>query len=211
MILGLTGGYCSGKSSAAAALKGAGWVIIDVDAMGHAALEACAKSVADLLGPSVLKTDGSPDRRAIGAMVFSDQALLTRYEAIVHPAMNDLVEQAILEQELLKRASAYGDVSRCPGVCVDAALLYRLPVVERCEAIIELRSSLLARIRRGRQRDGLGPRAVIDRIKRQRPLWIAGKAYADRVAIVKNSGSKADLGAAVLAVVSSILSEAGLN
>lgn len=211
MILGLTGGYCSGKSSAAEVLKGTGWVLVDVDAMGHAALKACARSVAELLGPSALKPDGSPDRRAIGAMVFSEQSLLARYEAIVHPAMNKLVESAILEHGFPVHQHQRSDASSCPGICVDAALLYRLPVVDRCDAIIEVRAPLLARIRRGRLRDGLGPAAVLERIARQRSLWVAGRAFYDRIVIVKNSGSKTALEAAILAVEAKLLSYAGLN
>ena len=114
MILGLTGGYCAGKSTAAAILKDEGWTIIDVDALGHRALELSASAVADILGPQVLGPDGRPDRRAIGAIVFADPRLLERYEAVVHPAMNALVAEAV---------AGAGE-----RACVDAALLYRLPV-----------------------------------------------------------------------------------
>jgi len=174
LILGLTGGYCAGKSRAAAALRGAGWAIVDVDAMGHAALDRSAAAVAALLGPAVLKMDGKPDRRAIGALVFADAALLARYEAIVHPAMNALVVEAI---------AASGE-----QVCVDAALLYRLPVAGSCDAIIEVRAPLVARIIRGKSRDGLGTRAILTRIARQRPLRAAGREYADKVVVVCNAG-----------------------
>lgn len=193
MILGLTGGYCSGKSSAAAILKDSGWAIIDVDAMGHAALLSRANEVSRLLGPEVIKPDGCPDRKAIAVLVFREQSLLSAYEAIVHPAMNELVEKAI------------GELAVCRGICIDAALLYRLPVVKRCDAIIEVRSPLLARLRRARLRDGIGARAAMDRIMRQRPLWIAGKAFYDRVTIVNNSGTMAALQKAVLAAASGFL------
>lgn len=175
MILGLTGGYCSGKSSAAAFLKAAGWTVVDVDAQGHAALLRSAGAVAGLLGPEVLGPDGLPDRRAIGSRVFGNPALLARYEAIVHPEMNALVDRAI-------------DLAGS-RVCVDAALLYRLPVVERCDAIIEVRAPLLARLRRGRTRDGLGFRAMLARMARQRPLRVLGRLYAAKTRVVWNGAS----------------------
>ncbi|OHD20488.1 MAG: dephospho-CoA kinase [Spirochaetes bacterium GWB1_59_5] len=197
MILGLTGGYCSGKSSAASLLKAAGWVIVDVDALGHAALERSTTAVAALLGRGALKVDGSPDRRAIGALVFADAGLLASYEAIVHPAMNKLVAEAV---------AAAGD-----RVCVDAALLYRLPVAAACDAIIELRSPLLARLRRGKARDGLGARAVLARIARQKPLWAEGRAYVARVAVLRNCGSKERLDRKMLAIIRRMESSLGLN
>ncbi len=176
MILGLTGGYCSGKSSAAAMLRDAGWAIIDVDALGHAALERSTTAVSTLLGPSVLKPDGSPDRRAIGSLVFADAELLARYEAIIHPAMNLLVMEAVAV------AGA--------NVCVDAALLYRLPVASSCDAIIEVRAPLAVRLFRGKTRDGLGIPAIVARIARQKPLWVAGRAYRAKTVVVCNAGSR---------------------
>jgi dephospho-CoA kinase len=179
LILGLTGGYCTGKSTAAAFLKKEGWDVIDVDSLGHRALALRAAEVAGLIGPSALKPDGSPDRRAIGLAVFSDPETLGNFEAIVHPAMNALVAEAV--------ASA-GD-----KVCVDAALLYRLPVAESCDAIIEMRSPLLVRLRRARIRDGHAFRVVLDRIARQVPLRAASVRFSAKTIVVRNRGSEARL------------------
>jgi dephospho-CoA kinase len=184
LILGLTGGYCTGKSTAAAILKAAGWTVVNVDALGHSALEMRSAQVAALVGPAALKPDGSPDRRAIGRVVFSDPAVLGAFEAIVHPVMNALVAEAIGAEAV---AAARG------RVCVDAALLYRLPVAEFCDAIIELRSPLLARLRRARSRDGHGWRVVLDRIARQRPLKAASTRFEKKIIIVHNQGSLAAL------------------
>jgi len=186
LILGLTGGYCSGKSSAAAMLRDAGWTIIDVDALGHAALERSITAVAALLGPSALK-DGSPDRRAIGTLVFANAELLARYEAIIHPAMNQLVMEAV---------AVAG-----PRVCVDAALLYRLPVASNCDAIIEVRAPLVVRLFRGKTRDGLGLQAIVARIARQKPLWVAGQAYRSKTVTVCNAGSRKQFHESMIAAV----------
>ncbi|HUW68716.1 MAG TPA: dephospho-CoA kinase [bacterium] len=175
MILGLTGGYCSGKSTVAARLRDQGWTIIDVDALGHRALERSLDSVELLLGPAIRARDGGPDRRAIGARVFGDSALLARYEAIVHPVMNRLVTEAIEDSG-----------SR---VCIDAAILYRLPAAAICDGIIEVRSPLIARISRGRRRDGLGLCAILRRMRSQRPLGAAGKRWSDKTVFLLNRGS----------------------
>jgi dephospho-CoA kinase len=184
LILGLTGGYCTGKSTAASILKTAGWTIVDVDALGHRALELQAHEVAALIGPATLKPDGSPDRRAIGRAVFSDPAMLEAFEAIVHPVMNTLVAGAVGKEAV---TAAGGKV------CVDAALLYRLPVAEHCDAIIEMRSPLLVRLGRARRRDGHGFRVFLDRIARQRPLKLVSARFAARIIVVHNIGSQSAL------------------
>lgn len=197
MILGLTGGYCTGKSTAAAVLQDEGWTIVDVDALGHRALELSAIAVADILGPQVLGPDGRPDRRAIGAIVFADPRLLERYEAVVHPAMNALVADAV---------AGAGD-----RVCVDAALLYRLPVVGDCDAIIEIRTSLVVRLFRAWFRDGLGPLPALARIARQRQLWAAGNRFDGVRYVVWNRGDRGGLERRLHNVIKSIFSARGLN
>jgi len=197
LILGLTGGYCTGKSTAAAILRAAGWAIVDVDDLGHRALELSAAAVADLFGQRVLGADGKPDRRAIGAIVFSDPALLESYEALVHPAMNALVAEAVVMA---------GELA-----CVDAALLYRLPVAKECDAIIEIRAALPIRLLRAWRRDGLGPRAALARMAMQRPLWAAGRRYDSLRIIVGNSGNAGRLERELGRSIGSIISARRLN
>lgn len=208
MILGLTGGYCSGKNAAAAMLTARGWLCIDVDALGHRALEESAEAVVDLLGPGVIadprpgvmeasfggggpRTAGAApsgsrarlDRKKIGAAVFADPALLKRYEAIVHPAMLRLLDEAI-------------DVAGpqpAARVCINAAILYRLPQLARCDAVAEIRASVVTRLIRGRLRDGLSAGLVLDRIRRQKPLWKAGASYRGERIIIRNDGGLAAL------------------
>ncbi len=187
MILGLTGGYCAGKNVLAGMLAERGFVEIDVDKLGHAALEATAKEVAALLGPSVIDASGKPIRRAIGALVFADQGLLERYEAIVHPAMISLLDGRIDDI-----------VASGQNVCVNAAVLYKLPTAKRCDAIIELRAPLCARVARGRKRDGLGLFAVLKRINGQRGLFAARKRPEGvPVFVIRNPGTREGLARAL--------------
>lgn len=208
MILGLTGGYCSGKNAAAAMLNARGWFCIDVDALGHRALAESVEAVVELLGPGVLADPqpsfmeasaggGGPrpagpapvgsraplDRKKIGAAVFADPALLKRYEAIVHPAMLRLLDEAI-------DAAGTTEDAR---VCINAAILYRLPQLARCDVVVEIRASVISRILRGRLRDGLSARLVLDRIRRQKPLWKAGESYRGERLIIRNDGGLAAL------------------
>ncbi len=182
MIIGLTGGYCSGKSTVAALLAERGWRIVDVDTLGHIALEANAARVAGRFGPGVLGPDGRIARKALAAIVFSDPAGLADHEAIVHPAM-----LALLDAEISKARIAGADL------CIDAALLYRFPQVETCDAVLEIRSPLCARLRRGRERDGISASKALARIRSQRPLWKLRPRKHPPVLFLRNSGSRTRL------------------
>lgn len=89
-LIALTGGIASGKSTVAARLAERGAVHIDADQLAREVVEpgtpALAK-VVDEFGPEVLREDGSLNRPALGALVFSDPAALQRLNGIVHPAI----------------------------------------------------------------------------------------------------------------------------
>jgi len=200
MIIGLTGGYCCGKNAAAAFLEARGWISIDVDRLGHEALAACADAVGKRFGPSVLDARGGIDRKALGALVFSDPEALAAHEAIVHPAMFSLLEANIAGAE--SQAAVEGREAR---VCVNAAILYKMPVATRCDAIIEVQAPLFARLARAKARDGLGTIAALKRILSQRPLWRLRPKTAPGIRFVENGGGMADFGAAMEAALESIL------
>jgi dephospho-CoA kinase len=182
-MLGLTGGYCAGKSEVAAILSGLGWTCVDVDAMGHRALEYSLPEVVKLLGPVARRPDGLPDRKAIGKQVFADTALMKQFEALVHPVMFALTDEAIV--------SAGGEQDG--KICLDAAILYRLPQASRCRTILEIRAPLFARLRRGMARDGLGPFRILQRVLSQHNLKQARKSYESRIITVDNAGGRQEL------------------
>lgn len=190
MLLGLTGGYCAGKNAVAAILEKRGWTCIDVDALGHEAVESARDAIVARFGPGVIGPDGRVDRKAVARIVFADPAALADQEAIVHPAAIRLLDERISAAEALALAA-----DREPRVCVNAALLYRTPHAGRCDAIIEVRAPLLARIRRARLRDNLGVRRTLERIARQRPFWRLRGASGRPVAFLWNSGGLDELDA----------------
>ena len=157
-ILGLTGAYCSGKNTVARFLETRGWYCIDVDKLGHEALNRSASAVRELLGSSVLRADGSPDRRAIAGKVFGNQETMARYEKIVHPVMLALLDEAITR-------------SRQDFICINAAILYRLPQATRCHGILEVHSPLLIRVLRGIRRDRQKLGNILKRISSQKELF----------------------------------------
>lgn len=191
MILGLTGGYCAGKNAVASLLEERGFGCIDLDRLGHQALAANAAQVEALLGPRARGADGGLDRRAIGALVFADTELLARYEAIVRPAMLHLLDEALAAG---KAASAAGGRAGQELLCINAAILYKLPHARSCDAIIEVRAPLPLRLARSKARDGLGIAEALKRIYSQRTLWLAGRAFSKQRFLLSNIGRKESLG-----------------
>ena len=97
LVIGLTGGIGSGKSTVSALLAEKGAVVIDADAIVHevqARGGPAYQPIVDLFGPDVVRPDGELDRAAIAAIVFSDPEQLAALNAIVHP----IVGQTIMER-----------------------------------------------------------------------------------------------------------------
>lgn len=90
LLVALTGGIASGKSTVARRLAEHGAVIVDADEVAREVVEpgepALAR-IAEEFGSDVIAADGSLDRPALGAIVFSDPAGRRKLNAITHPAV----------------------------------------------------------------------------------------------------------------------------
>jgi dephospho-CoA kinase len=92
LIVGLTGGIGAGKSTVAHLLVERGARVIDGDELGRRVLAPggrAERGVADAFGPQIVAADGSIDRAALAAIVFSDSEALSRLTGISHPAINE--------------------------------------------------------------------------------------------------------------------------
>jgi dephospho-CoA kinase len=102
-IIGLTGGIGSGKSAAAGFLKGLGAEVIDLDEVGHQALEkggGAYEKVVKEFGTGVLDDAGVIDRARLGDVVFKDKEALKRLTEIIHPVIDRIVAQKVSESQL---------------------------------------------------------------------------------------------------------------
>ena len=127
LVVGLTGGIASGKSTVSRRLVGLGATVVDYDllarevvAPGRPALAA----IAERFGPDVIAADGTLDRPALGAIVFADEGARRDLEAITHPAIREL---------------AHGvTVSAAPGTIVvhDNPLLVEMGGHRACDVVI---------------------------------------------------------------------------
>lgn len=101
ILVGLTGGIGSGKSTVSEMLASRGAVIVDADQIvrdvqrpGSPVLAALAEA----FGDSVIGSDGELDRPAVAAIVFADPEALKKINAIVHPAVGKEMNDRILAQ-----------------------------------------------------------------------------------------------------------------
>lgn len=88
ILVGLTGGIGSGKSTVARLLAGKGAVVIDADVIGHevqAPGGPAYQPIVDRFGPGILGPDGSINRKKLGEIVFRDPEALKDLNAVTHP------------------------------------------------------------------------------------------------------------------------------
>ncbi|MGD0984042.1 MAG: dephospho-CoA kinase [Acidimicrobiales bacterium] len=106
IVIGLTGGIGSGKSTVAAMLVERGAALIDADEVARDVVEpgrpAYAK-VVEHFGPRVVAPDGSLDRRAVAAIVFDDPASLAELNAIVHPEVRAEIAERLASMSTSQR------------------------------------------------------------------------------------------------------------
>jgi len=100
IVIGLTGGIASGKSTVAKMLSDLGAVVIDADKVGHEAFqprsEAWHKVIA-AFGKDILGKNDEIDRGKLARIVFSDAKALKRLNSIMHPLMHRIVERKLEE------------------------------------------------------------------------------------------------------------------
>lgn len=101
ILVGLTGGIGSGKSTVSALLARRGAVILDADAITREVQQPGSPlltELAEAFGAHVLAADGSLDRAAVAKIVFEDPEALKKLNAIVHPAVGREMNARILAQ-----------------------------------------------------------------------------------------------------------------
>jgi len=101
LLVGLTGGIGSGKSTVAGMLRARGAVVLSADTFAREAVAAgtpgFARAVA-LFGPDVVSPDGELDRAAVAERVFADDELRAALERIVHPEVRRLIAEGVASE-----------------------------------------------------------------------------------------------------------------
>ena len=88
IVVGLTGGVATGKSTVAKIFKQCGAVVIDADELAHDVVKPgkpAWREIVKTFGKTVLNADSTLNRRELGAVVFRNQTKRRRLERIIHP------------------------------------------------------------------------------------------------------------------------------
>jgi len=181
LLVGLTGGIGSGKSTVAGMLSERGAVVLDSDVLAREAVEPGTSgfdAVVARFGDGVLGSDGTLDRHALASIVFADDAARADLEAIVHPAVRRAIAEAVA-------AHAHTD----DVVVVDSPLLIETGAHEGFPLVVVVTASADARVARLVER-GMDEADVGARMAAQMPLE-EKVALADLV--VENDGTPAEL------------------
>ena len=98
IVIGLTGGIGTGKSTVVDILRRLGATAIDADVVGHevyAAGTAGFRAIVAAFGPGIVGADGEIDRAALGKLVFADEGAMARLNGLVHPLIREVVSERL--------------------------------------------------------------------------------------------------------------------
>ncbi len=198
LLIGLTGGIATGKSTASALLRQLGCEVIDADLLAREVVEpgepAWTTIVAEF-GQDVVTAGGALDRKKLGAIVFADPERRRRLEAITHPAIRERF-QARLDQLAVKGFTGI--------VVFDAAVMIESGNYKNMDRLVVVVTDEPTQMSRLRGRDGTDDADGRRKIASQMPLAEKAK-LADYV--IDNSGDREATAAQVRRVFAALMSE----
>jgi dephospho-CoA kinase len=180
--VGLTGGIGSGKSTVARLFGEFGAVLMDADQLVRDLLGPDGDSAATVgaaFGPAVLAADGSVNRKALAALVFSDEQARRRLEGILHPRILSR-RREILDEIRLRRGE--GTV-----VVTEAALIFEAGTRGEFDEVVLVTAPEALR-RERLQAAGWDPEEVRRRMEAQ---WPDPRKVPLADHVVDNGGSQA--------------------
>lgn len=164
ILVGLTGGIATGKSTVADLFRRFGAAVIDADQLARDVVQPgkpAWREIVKCFGKRVLLPDRTIDRPALGSIVFRNRRKLRRLERIIHP-------RVAREQQRSARRIA----RRTPNAIIiyEVPLLFEAGVNTRVDKIIVVTADRETQVARLKQRNGLTRRQAFQRIRSQMPL-----------------------------------------
>jgi dephospho-CoA kinase len=180
LIVGLTGGVASGKTTVSQVLKEEGAYIIDADQMARELVRPQTPAWKELVrafGKGILRKDGSIHRKKLADIVFRDLRRRKLLNQILHPR---------IRKEMERRTKEIGRKDPEAVVVVDAPLLVELGEHRKMDKVIVVTSTQTQQIERLKKRDGIHREAALRIFSSQMPVEEKAK-LADF--IIRNEGS----------------------
>ncbi len=180
IIIGLTGGIASGKSTVARMLKEKGAAILDADRIAREVVEPgkpAWREIVCWLGEGILMPDRTLDRERLGRLVFNDENARNRFNSIIHPRVG---------REFQYRTAQIRDGHRYKVLVYDVPLLIETGMHRSVDLVLLVYSTPEMQLKRLCERDNLTAGEALARLQAQLPLE-QKKEYAD--AIIDNNGT----------------------
>ena len=202
LLVGLTGGIATGKSTVDGLLRDLGAEIIDADVLAREVVEPGEPALDEIVaefGRGVLEPGGCLDRKALGAIVFADPERRRKLEAMTHPRIRERFQRQL---EVLAACGFRG------LVIFDAAVMIESGNYRNMDRLVVVVTDEPTQIARLMARDGIARDEAIRKIRSQMPLAEKAK-LADYV--IDNSGDPAATAALVRVVYHALLAEAAAS
>ena len=194
IIIGLTGGIASGKSTVSAYLKQNNIPVIDCDEESRHVLDKGTngyKLALELFSEDILDENKNINRKKVASIVFEDKSLLQKLNSIIHPEVINKTH------ELLAKYESEGfDIA-----VIDAPLLIEAGMHKLCNELWVVYTSPDVQIKRAMARDGATYEQVAQRIKNQSSIE-EKKKLADR--LISNDGTHDELYSAIDKILNEI-------
>ncbi|MFM8567453.1 MAG: dephospho-CoA kinase [Gemmatimonadota bacterium] len=194
-IIGLTGNIAAGKSTVAAELAAAGLPVIDADALAREVVAPGTPALDAIVarwGPAILAADGTLDRATLRRRILADPAARAALEAITHPA---------IAARRTARTAEHA-ATDTPVIVCDIPLLFEAALEDTVDEIVLVDAPVAVRRARLIRDRGIDPAEADALIAAQMPAD-RKRAHAD--VVIENVGSRAELEAAVAALVTRLL------
>ena len=187
VVIGLTGGIGTGKSSVSRILAGLGAAIIDAAPVGHEgynSTNAVWKALIQIFGSEILLPNNQIDRQKLGNIVFNDPTAMAQLNAIMRPEIRNL-----LIERLEKALDQGGKVA-----VLDSATLIDAGWMTLTDEVWLVTAPKQIRIARLRERDGLSDDAITARLTSQ----LSNEEQLPHIdQLIENKGTLAELTTAV--------------
>ena len=182
MIIGITGGIGSGKSTIAKQLRAMGYAVYDTDSEAKRLIVEDAhvrQQIEQLFGSEVYK-DGVYQTALVAQRVFADHSLLAQLNAIVHPAV-----RADIERRVSGHASRESRVENQKNLFfIECAILYQAGFDSLCDKVVAVTAPEDVRLQRVIARDHSSSDKVLARMRAQQAEEILQRADI----IINNDG-----------------------
>jgi len=163
MVLGVTGGIATGKSTVTAFLAELGATVVSADDLAREVVQPGTPALGALcsrFGTAILAKDGSLDREALADIIFSDAEARAALNQITHPAIARLAEERLHH---LRRTTA-------ALIVYEAPLLFEAAAEGRVDKVLVVTTAAEIQLARLMARSGLNRQAAVARVAAQMPL-----------------------------------------